>query len=264
MGLFSKALGVIAPTSLIGNMLGASSGQNIGDAALSGIPFIGEGFAAQQQQNFAAGQSAQQMAFQKQMSDTAHQRQVADLKKAGLNPILSANSGASSPAGSAASGSMGSGAGNSANMLKSIYNKERELADQNIKRTEADTALLAEKKATEKINQTAISNSAKESEQRTKESKERTELLKYDQEGAKQDAAIEKDYGRAIRLKNHILNSAQQVKDLFDPMAILKHKEQVKQNNKPVPQKPTKKGYRRENYGPKGEHTGSTIHTDIY
>lgn len=45
-------------------------------------------------------ESAQkQMDFQKMMSDTSHQREVQDLLKAGLNPVLSANNGASTPSG---------------------------------------------------------------------------------------------------------------------------------------------------------------------
>ena len=41
----------------------------------------------------------EQMMYQEYLSNTSHQREMADLKAAGLNPILAANSGASTPTG---------------------------------------------------------------------------------------------------------------------------------------------------------------------
>ena len=81
---------------------------------------------AELQRNWSAQEALKQRNWETEMSNTAHQREMQDLKDAGLNPVLSVlgGNGASTPSGASAMGGSastgGSGTGQATNYLQGI------------------------------------------------------------------------------------------------------------------------------------------------
>lgn len=123
----------------------------IGSSLLGGL-FGKSG--AEKQNETAERVADKQMDFQERMSNTAHQREMRDLRKAGLNPILSARlGGASSPAGAQP---------NIVNEMAPLENAARSMGDKlynyNVQREQVNNMKLQNDLLKQQVKAAEISN----------------------------------------------------------------------------------------------------------
>ena len=130
---------------MLGGPMGAVAGASAG-AAISSAQGVADTNAANQ------NMSQNQMNFQREMSNTAHTREVADLKNAGLNPMLSVNGGASTPAG--ASAQMQNTAPDFSHAISSALDAKTQV--QNLENLKAQKSLIEQQ--TEKTREDTISS----------------------------------------------------------------------------------------------------------
>lgn len=171
MGFLSKAFNTVksSPLAAATTIGGLYTGGELGGAlAMGGLGMFGA--SSQNRANQAMAQ--QQMGFQERLSSTAHQRQVADMRRAGLNPILSAGSGASSPAGASAQMQDVLGAGISSAMQARALKKDLDIAT-------ANENLLKQQMVT---SQNTAAKTAKE-----------TKILDREEQAMKEEASFRKE-----------------------------------------------------------------------
>lgn len=135
-GLVSGVAGGLSALDPTGTIAGVTSGYGAYQQQKSSENM------AQDQMDFQGDQAQIARRYQRRMSNTAVRRNVRDMQKAGLNPILAAGGGASTPSSPSPAGAMGT-ATNPGEAATSALNASR-LTSAQIGKIRADTAMTRE------------------------------------------------------------------------------------------------------------------------
>jgi len=188
-------------------MSGLAIGLGIAGASLLGGMMSNRANAkmAQQQMAFTDEQAQTQMNFQERMSNTAHLREVQDLARAGLNPILSGTGGmgASSAAGASGAGASAPQSDVITPALSSGIQARRHVAE--VKNIEEDTKLKTQLEDKAREEKHLAYQHSRTQEELVKKATAEAEIFQATAKGAKIEGEIDQSkYGEIMRYLNRM------------------------------------------------------------
>lgn len=136
---WAEAIGAIAP--VVGQIMGQRE-ANETNVQIANQATATNTLEAARNRDWQADENLRNRRFQERMSNTAYQRSMTDLKKAGLNPLIALGGGSSSPSGASSGGAQGQAVTASVNSeMQGLVTAAKEMAllDSQIKNVDADT-----------------------------------------------------------------------------------------------------------------------------